>query len=145
VGRTRLVHLPHAGAGDSGTERGGGSCGFWPLDACAHRPLHAPRPPLFSFISARCDTARHNPTPPPPLHVRVQLSAADEAALRAAGYGYRAKFIAATVAALAADGGEAHLLSLRGKARAEVQAALTKYAGVGECRGRGSVRGDVGR
>ena len=62
-----------------------------------------------------------------------QLAAASEADLRAAGFGYRAKYVAGTVGTLAAKpgGGDAWLLSLREAAYADAAAALCELPGVG--------------
>ena len=62
-----------------------------------------------------------------------QLAAADEAALRGMGFGYRAKFVTGTAATLAAKpgGGAAWLASLRGVPRAQAVAALAELPGVG--------------
>ena len=64
----------------------------------------------------------------------AQLRDATEEALRGMGFGYRAKFIAGSAAALEAkDGGaDAHLAALRGeKSYREAQAALGELPGVG--------------
>eukprot|EP00884_Botryococcus_braunii_P011503 jgi/Botrbrau1/20353/Bobra.0006s0021.2 len=62
-----------------------------------------------------------------------QLGGATEEALRAAGFGYRAKFIVGTVAALRnkEGGGEAWLRSLRDVSYAEASEALQSLPGVG--------------
>ena len=60
-----------------------------------------------------------------------QLAAATEAELRAAGFGYRARFITGSVAALRAGGGDAWLRALRGRPTAEAVAALCALPGVG--------------
>ena len=78
------------------------------------------------------------PATPPPFHAFPSLAAlapCSEADLRAAGFGYRARYIAGTVAALAAKegGGEAWLEGLRSPsvpATAAVQ-ALETLPGVG--------------
>ena len=63
----------------------------------------------------------------------LQLEAATDEALRGEGYGYRAKFVVGTVAALNAkpSGGEAWLSSLRGVPYAEAAEALSALPGVG--------------
>ncbi|KAL3141464.1 hypothetical protein ABBQ32_005027 [Trebouxia sp. C0010 RCD-2024] len=62
-----------------------------------------------------------------------QLSAASEAALRAEGFGYRAKFITGTVQALLAKpgGGQQWLLSLRDIPYKEASEALCQLSGIG--------------
>lgn len=62
-----------------------------------------------------------------------QLQRATEEELRAAGFGYRAKFITGSVAELASkpDGGHAWLLSLRTAPYHEASAALCALPGVG--------------
>jgi 8-oxoguanine DNA-glycosylase Ogg len=62
-----------------------------------------------------------------------QLGAATEEELRAAGFGYRAKFIVGAVAQLAAQegGGAAWLRGLRAAPAADAAAALTALPGVG--------------
>lgn len=62
-----------------------------------------------------------------------QLSAATEEELRGLGFGYRAKFITGSVAALAEKpgGGEAWLQALRAAPRQEAVAALSTLPGIG--------------
>lgn len=79
------------------------------------------------------------PPPPGPFHAFPTLEAlagsVTEADLRAAGFGYRAKYVAGTVAALAGKpgGGEAWLAGLRDPAvpAADAVAALETLPGVG--------------
>ena len=59
------------------------------------------------------------------------LGAVPSEELRGLGFGYRAKFVSGTAIALRAAGGERFLLSLRGRPRQEVQAALLAFDGVG--------------
>ncbi len=62
-----------------------------------------------------------------------QLLTATEEDLRAAGFGYRAKFVTGSAAALAAQpgGGAEYLMRLRGRPRAEACAELEKLPGIG--------------
>ncbi|PSC71264.1 N-glycosylase DNA lyase [Micractinium conductrix] len=76
--------------------------------------------------------------PAPPLELFAfptleQLAAASEEALRADGYGYRAKFITGSVAALLAkpQGGDAWLRGLRDVPFEEAAEALTTLPGIG--------------
>ncbi|WIA29588.1 hypothetical protein OEZ86_012079 [Tetradesmus obliquus] len=80
---------------------------------------------LFEFI---CSSNNHISR----IH-GMQLSAATEEALRAAGFGYRAKFIVGSVQQLLSQpgGGEAWLLGLRDKPYAEAHEALCSLPGVG--------------
>lgn len=59
------------------------------------------------------------------------LAAADEAALRSIGMGYRAAFLRGTAARVVADGGVRALRELRGASAAEQRAALITLPGVG--------------
>ncbi|XP_014674304.1 PREDICTED: N-glycosylase/DNA lyase-like isoform X1 [Priapulus caudatus] len=63
----------------------------------------------------------------------VAALAADgvEGELRALGFGYRAKYVAASARWIAANGGEAWLRGLRGVPYARAHAELTKLTGVG--------------
>ncbi|ORZ40143.1 DNA glycosylase [Catenaria anguillulae PL171] len=73
----------------------------------------------------------------PPMYVfpsmdrLVQSADEIEGVLRGLGFGYRAKYIAATVKTLGGLGGEAWLVGLRGKGYAEVRDALVQLQGVG--------------
>jgi N-glycosylase/DNA lyase len=59
------------------------------------------------------------------------VSRADEADLRAAGFGYRARYIIASAAQLLDLGGEDYLLSLRERPRQEVATELLALMGIG--------------
>ncbi|OSX78326.1 LOW QUALITY PROTEIN: hypothetical protein BU14_0112s0025 [Porphyra umbilicalis] len=59
-------------------------------------------------------------------------AALDEGALRAAGFGYRARTLPAAAAAAAAAGGDAWLAALRGSDRGAIAGALTALPGVGQ-------------
>ena len=61
----------------------------------------------------------------------AELSVATVAELRALGFGYRARFVVESTAAVSSNGGEAWLFALRAKSRDEVQAALMTLCGVG--------------
>lgn len=63
--------------------------------------------------------------------VDVLAQDASEADLRAAGFGYRAKFVVKTSEQIVEKGGESFILSLRGKPRVEVAKELTAFHGIG--------------
>lgn len=63
--------------------------------------------------------------------VETLAERAREEDLRAAGFGYRAKFIVRSALLLREKGGESYLLSLRGQPREEVATALMECHGIG--------------
>lgn len=63
--------------------------------------------------------------------VEALAERATEEDLRAAGFGYRAKFVVRSAALLQEKGGESYLLSLRGRPREEVATALMECHGIG--------------